>query len=270
LTYAAIASARFRAAVIIAATFVFAHPIAAHAKEKSSASVYVGALSLDKNLGTRQFAGGFADVYVDDKLGLHADIVEVQREENALYASVGASFMLSKNVRPKLMVGTSTDNTAILPDQFVGLTVRITPGTNSGWVMTPGIAYRHYRNGDRDTLGSLAVAKYFKLPIDSHGYYVVQGSVTTTFQRNGRAMGSGSLGLQTVRSSGVSFGVTGEAGALVRDPIAGQTGSGEFFAIRPSLSVPIVRGVEIFARAEYADTTLYTAKGGTTGVKLGF
>ncbi len=264
------ARAGYAVLALAAAAVIAAAPDVAAAKEKSSVTAYAGILSLDKGFGTRTYEGGFVDVYANDKLGLHADIVDVQREENALFASVGASWAFNSHVRGKVMVGTSTDNLNILPDQFGSFSLQIKPGTNSGWVVTPGIAYRHYRNGNRDTLGSLAVAKYFNIAGDKHGYYVVQASVTTTFQRNGRAMGSGSLGIQTVRASGVSFGVTGEAGSLVRDPVAGPVGSGEFYAIRPSLSVPLVKGVEVFARGEYADTNLYTAKGGTTGLKVGF
>ncbi len=267
-----IASDRFRvcAAGLAALTIATTLTNNAAAQEKSSATVYAGVLALDQGFGTRTFEGGFVDVYANDKLGLHADVVAVQREENALYASIGASFAFSPHVRPKLMIGTSTTNLNILPDQFASLSVQIKPGTNSGWVVTPSVAYRHYRNGNRDTLASLAVAKYFNIAADPHGYYVVQAAATTVFQRNGRAMSTGSLGVQTVRASGVSFGITGEAGALVRDPVAGAVNGGQFYAVRPSLSVPIVKGIEVFARGEYADTTQYTAKGGTTGLKVGF
>ena len=235
----------------------------------SSVLAYAGVLSLDRGLDTRVYQGAFVDVYSDD-LGIHADVVHVDREENAAFFSGGISYALSSHVRPKLMVGTSTDNRAILPDEFVSFSVELKPGENSGWVVTPGITYRHYRNGVDETSGSLAVAKYFDVPWDSRGYYVAQASVATTFGGNTRrANAAVTGGLQTVRRGGVSFGLTVEGGALVRDPIGGTTGSGSYFALRPNLSVPITRNLAWIARGEYSETSQFHATGATTGLKVG-
>lgn len=245
-------------------------PGVAAAHDKSVVLAYAGVLDLGANLDTRIYQGGFADIYTDDNVGFHADIVHVDREENATYFAGGISFALTDHVRPKIMVGSSTDNTAILPDIYASFGVQFKPGENSGWVLTPGVAYRHYRNGTEDTIGSFAVAKYFSVPWDHNGYYAAQASISTSLSATDRARVSATAGLQTVRKSGVGLGVTGEVGALVRDPVLGTNLRGRYFAVRPNLAVPLFPKVQLIARGEYAETELYTAQGGSTGIKVEF
>lgn len=245
-------------------------PATVQAKEKSTVTVYAGVLAPNKGLDARTYAGTFVDYYLVEDVAIHADVVGVNREESAAYGAVGVSWQMTNHVRPKIMLGTSSNNLAILPDQYAAFTVALKPGSNSGWIVTPGVTYRHYRNGNRETLGTLGVAKYFNLRGDKHGYYVVQASVTTSLAGNGRGRSSATIGLQTVRANRVSFGLSAEAGALIRDPIVGGTGGGRYFAIRPTLSVPATRNLDVFLRGEYADTELYQAAGGTTGLKVAF
>ena len=135
--------------------------------------------------------------------------------------------------------------------------------------MTPGLTYRHYRNHVMETIGSIGVAKYFKGSWDSHGYYVVQGSVATSLGGSVRGQSSATVGIQTVRNGGVSLGLSAEFGGLIRDPVAGAT-TGSYWAVRPSVSVPLLHGFEVFARGEYAETQAFTAAGGSTGLKVEF
>lgn len=256
------------AALFGAAALATPAPVLAH--EQSVALAYVGVLDLNR-LDTRVYAGGFIDAYTEGNVGIHADIVHVDREENATYFSGGVSFDMGEHIRPKLMIGTSTSNRSILPDLFASFSVRIKPGDNSGWIVTPGLAYRHYRDRQEETIGSLAVAKYFNAAWDSNGYYAAQLAVATSITAHGDPRASVTAGLQTVRKSGVMLGLTGEAGSLVRDPVAGTPGyRGRYWALRPNLSVPLFDKVEWVARGEYADTQLYDAVGGSTGVKVAF
>ena len=249
---------------------IIAGPAIAKTSDKSAVTIYGGALALDKGQGTRIYVGGFGDYYTGGQIGFHADVVHVSREETATYVAIGTSWNFGDHLRPKIMIGTSSSNVGILPDEYVAVTVRIKPGSDSGWVVTPGLTYRHYRNGRDETIGTLATAKYFRLAFDKHGYYVAQGSVSTSLGGNVRGQSAATIGMQTVRSSGVSFGVIGEIGALVRDPVASNIAGGQYYAVRPMLSIPLLHNVDMFARGEYADTTLYTATGGSTGLKLEF
>ena len=194
----------------------------------------------------------------------------VDREENATYFGGGLSFAVNDHIRPKFMIGTSTSNRTVLPDLFLQGTVRIKPGDNSGWVITPGIAYRHFRDGQHETVGSLQVAKYFSAAFDPGGYYVAQLGAETTIEASNPARVSFNGGISTVRKSGVIFGVSGEAGTLFRDPIATTNFRGRFFAIRPNLEVPLFDRFSLTTRGEYVNTQLYNALGGSAGVKVKF
>ncbi len=239
----------------------------AFAAEKSTVLVYAGILSLDREQDKRVYQGSFADIH-SGRLGLHTDVVHVAREEDAAYFAGGVSYALTPTVRPKLMIGSSTSNRAILPDAYAALSIELKPGEHSGWVITPGVTYRHYRIGVTETTGTLALAKYFDVPWDRGGYYVAQGAVATTF--GGSRMNVALTGgLQTVRKSGFAAGFVVEGGALVRDPIAGTVNGGRYFAIRPNLSFPVAKGIDLIARGEYSETSLYTATGVTTGFKVG-
>lgn len=244
-------------------------PAMAEGKEQSYVLTYAGLLDVIGG-DTRVYAGGMADIYTERGIGVHADIVTVDREENATYFGGGMSFAVNDHIRPKFMIGTSTSNRAVLPDLFLQGTVRIKPGDNSGWVITPGIAYRHFRDGQHETIGSLQVAKYFSAAFDPGGYYVAQLGAETTIEASNPARVSFNGGISTVRKSGVIFGVSGEAGTLFRDPIATTNFRGRFFAIRPNLEVPLFDRFSLTTRGEYVNTQLYNALGGSAGVKVKF
>jgi hypothetical protein len=248
---------------------VAASPAQAESKEQSYVLAYAGMLDIIGG-DTRVYAGGMADMFIDRGIGLHADVVTVDREEDATYFGGGLSFAVNEHIRPKFMIGTSTGNRAVLPDLFLQGTVRIKPGHNSGWVITPGISYRHFRDGQHETIGSLQVAKYFSAAFDPNGYYVAQLGAETTIEASNPARVSFNGGISTVRKSGVIFGVSGEAGTLFRDPIATTNFRGRFFAIRPNLEVPLFDKFSLTTRGEYVNTQLYNALGGSAGVKVKF
>ena len=265
------AGAHLRCAVLVAGTLLglSASPALAESKEQSYVLTYVGLLDVIGG-DTRVYAGGMADIYTERGIGLHADVVTVDREENATYFGGGMSFAVNDHIRPKFMIGTSTGNRAVLPDLFLQGTVRIKPGDNSGWVITPGVAYRHFRDGQHETVGSLQVAKYFSAPFDAGGYYVAQLGAETTIEASNPARVAFNGGISTVRKSGVIVGISGEVGTLFRDPIATTNFRGRFFAIRPNLELPLFDKFSLTTRGEYVNTQLYNALGGSAGVKVKF
>ena len=102
------------------------------------------------------------------------------------------------------MLGTSTDNQAILPDLYGSISIEIKPGNQSGWIVTPGIAWRHYRSGFSETIGTFGVVRYFDVPWDRGGYYAAQIAVAGSISSNDNVRGSLSGGLQTVRATASS------------------------------------------------------------------
>jgi hypothetical protein len=252
---------------VLAAAALSATPAQAESREQSYVLSYAGLLDIIGS-DTRVYAGGMADIYTDRGLGFHGDIVTVDREEDATYFAGGLSYAINDHIRPKFMIGTSTNNQAVLPDLFLQGSVRIKPGDNSGWVITPGVAYRHYRDGKHETVGSVQVAKYFSIPGDSNGYYVAQAGAETTIEASNPARFAATAGFSTVRKSGVIIGIAGEAGTLFRDPIAGNNFRGRFFAIRPSLELPLFPKFSVITRGEYIDTQLFNAVGGSAGFRV--
>ena len=232
------------------------------------AQVYAGQLSLNNGYKNRRYAGAFVDIYAPD-VGVHGDFIAVDREERATFAALGLSLPLSPHVRPKVMLGSSTDNRAILPEFFGMLELQFKPGTNSGWIVTPALAYRTYRNGASETRGSLAVVKYFTVPGDTHGYYAAQAVAALADAGQGPVRGSFVAGLQAVRSSGVTFGLTGEIGGIVSSPLIENKVNGTYYALRPNAAFPLIGKSQLLLRGEYSSTDAYRALGGTAGLKFG-
>lgn len=245
-------------------------PGPAAAREKNNLLTYAAVLDLTGTQPTRTYEGAFVNVYTDGDVGVHGDFVHINREEDAAFFSAGVSVPLNAHIRPKVMIGTSTSNHAILPDIYGALSVEIRPGDASGWIFTPGIAYRHYRNRVSETIGSLGIARYFTVPWDRHGYYAAQLSLASSITSSDNLRASVSAGLQTVRRSGVTLGLAAEAGSLISDPATGTDYRGRYFALRPNFSLPILDHVDFIVRGEYADTQLYNAIGGLTGFKVEF
>lgn len=245
-------------------------PSAAAAREKSHVLTYVAMLDPNGGLQTRTYAGAFVNVYTEENVGFHFDVVHVEREEDATFFSAGISVPLNGHIRPRIMLGTSSDNLNILPDVYAGLSVEIRPGEHSGWIVTPGVAWRHYRSGLSETIGSLGVTRYFNVPWDRNGYYAVQASVSASINDRESVRASLNAGLQTVRRSGVIIGLNAEGGSLVSDAAHGADYQGRYFALRPNLSLPITRNFQLITRGEFVDTELYDAVGGLAGVKVEF
>lgn len=241
----------------------------AFAKEQNYALAYAGLLELNQG-DTRVYAGGMADVYTDSGLGVHVDAVHLDAVENGTYASLGLSYEIAHGVRPEITIGSSTENRSTLPDLFLRGQIRIKPGTNSGWVFTPAVTYRTFRDGKSETMGELQVVKYFDLPFDRNGYWVVQVGGETTLVSTGAPRASINAGLSTVRKGGVAFGLSGQVGTLFRDPFVGNSFRGRFVAVRPSLELPLGKKFSVVARGEVISTQLTEGVGGMTGLKVKF
>lgn len=245
-------------------------PAPAAARQRNYVLAYASVLDLSDPLETRTTQGAFVNVYTDSDVGLHADVVHVNREEEATFFSAGVSVPVNGHLRPRLMVGTSTGNRAILPDLALALSVQITPGDDSGWIITPGLSYRHFRNGDSATIASLGVTRYFSMSWDRGGYYAAQASVSTSLTDSEAMRASVTAGLQTVRRNGVIVGLSAEAGRLITDPANATDYRGRYFVLRPNLALPLSRRLQLITRGELADTETFDAIGGLLGLKVEF
>lgn len=240
--------------------------------QQSIVSIFTSNLVVNNGYADRFAAGGFADIYAG-RVGMHADITTVQREEDGTYGALGLSYQINSVVRPQFAIGTSTKNDGILPQLFINGSVKLTPGT--GWVITPGLTYRDYGAGRlagsrRDYLqASVAVSRYFNMPADTGGYWVVQVDGALASRTVDTSPWSLAVGLQTVRRSGWRFGVSGGTGFMAWDP---QTGASDVLShmwnIGGSIGYRFNGPVEIFARASHIHNDFYDGNGGLIGLRF--
>jgi hypothetical protein len=266
----------YRFTSIVLAALAAAPGIAAPATpplaQQSVVSIFTSNFAVNNGYSNRFAVGGFADIY-SGRVGMHADITTVQREEDGTYGALGLSYQLSDAVRPQFAIGTSTKNDSILPQLFLNASVKITPGT--GWVVTPGLTYRDYGPGRligtrRDYYqASVAVSRYFNMPSDTGGYWVAQADGALASRTVGTSPWSLALGLQTVRNNGWRFGVSGGSGFMAWDP---QTGASDVVShmwnIGGSIGYRFHGPTEVFARVSHAHNDFYDADGGLIGLRF--
>lgn len=240
------------------------------AEERPSIMLYSGGLNLKQGFADRYFGGFFYNQYVGD-VGLHADVVEVSREQDVGFGAFGASWQAAPGIRPKIMLGSSTNNTDIEPDVYGSFQVQIRPIGDTRTIITPSVTYRHFRNGGEETIPGFDAVYYFSMANDPDGYYVAQAGANVGFTKSSDHSYTLGLGLQTVRANGVSFGVYGEGGRMVYNPILSVPGAAtNFYSIRPSIGFRFTPDYEVFVRGEYTHTGFYDAAGALVGLKISF
>ncbi len=240
------------------------------AESRSNLTVYAGGLDLNKGFHDRTYEGFFYNQYFGD-FGLHADVVSVQRETDSTFGAVGLSWNAGGPLTPQLMVGSSTENRDIHPDQYASLQVQIRPTSDSRTIFTPSLTYRHFRTGAQEIMPGFDTVYYFSVPSDKDGYYVAQVGANVSLNPHNSTDGyTVGAGLQTVRSNGVSFGGYVEGGRLVYDALIGSGVQTNFYSIRPSIGLRLNLEWELFARGEYTHTGFYEIRGGLVGIKYSF
>ena len=234
---------------------------------QSNLSVYGGFTAPTDGYDDRFYVGATLDQYQGD-LGIHVDVSGVTREQDGAFASVGLSKTVASGVRGKLAFGTSTENRNILPQYFGLAQLRIEAGSKT--VLTPALAYRHFRTGVDEYLPSLDVVHYFSIKGDQGGYYVAQGRAAIAILP-GRTAPSFGAGVTTIRNRGYNFGIYAEAGRLSYANLIdiGAPGvNSPFFAIRPSAGVRLSPRTELFVRGEYSHNDFFDTRGAMVGLKF--
>jgi hypothetical protein len=251
---------------VLAATAALAVASVAHAATpESNATFYAGHADVSNGFDNRDFVGAFVNSYSDSGLGVHGDFAYVDREDNGFYGAFGVSYQVTDNLRPKIMLGTSSNNDNILPEAYASASVEYK--ADGGWIVTPGVAYRKYRTGGEEVQPSVDVTKYTSIPGDTGGYYAVQGRVTGSFNDSDEDGWSVGLGVQSVRSNGFTVGLNGEFGHMTYDSVIGIGVATDYWAVRPSVGFRVDKHHEVFVRGEYADTDFYKVEGAMIGVK---
>jgi YaiO family outer membrane protein len=246
-------------------------PVLADEAPQSDVMVYGGYSHPTEGFSDRAYAGFFYNQYLENGLGVHLDGTYVDREEDGALGVIGMSAPLGVGVRAKVAVGASTDVNSILPKFVVRAELPVKLGST---VITPEYSYREYRTDITDHNIALNVARYFNIVADAGGYYVAQGRVAHSIVNEFKNTTSGSIGLTAVRKNGIQVGISGEYGELAYSTIVEGVGiiapgvESDFFAIRPSLSVPLSQRVDFVARGEFSHNDFYESTGVMLGIKL--
>lgn len=232
-----------------------------------------GAYAVDSGYADRAFMGLQGSLYDETGFGVHFDAVHVQREEDAAFVAVGASYAVTPGTRLKLMLGSSSDNLEVQPELYVNGSATLDFGPQSGVVVTPEIIYRSYRNGVDEVQAQANVSKYFS-PFADGSYLVgsINGSVNHVSPGDNIGWEAGA-GVIYVRPRTMSVGLSGVVGSSAYDNQLGLASVGvrnDYAAVRPSVSMYLSPDVEVFARAEYLWTDFYDLAGGYAGIKYTF
>lgn len=246
-------------------------PALADEAPQSNVMVYGGYSHPTDGFSDRTYTGFFYNQYLENGLGVHVEGTYVDREEDGALGVIGMSAPLGDGVRAKVAVGASTDVRSILPEFVVRAELPVKLGST---VITPEYSYREYRTGINDNHIALNVARYFNIAGDTGGYYVVQGRVAHSIVNEFKNTTSGNLGLSTVRNNGIQVGISGEYGQLAHSTIIEGVGiiepgvESDFFAIRPSVSLPLSQRVDFVARGEFSHNDFYESTGVMLGIKF--
>ncbi|MDH3668020.1 MAG: hypothetical protein OEN23_13925 [Paracoccaceae bacterium] len=234
-------------------------------------SVYAGALGVSDNIEDRVFAGMFANAYLESGIGFHLDLSGQWREEDAGFGALGISAELSPGIRPKIQIGTSTDNDGILPELFLDGSARVDLGSATGTILDVGSAYRDFRNGVEEISIRGEVIKYFS-PFSDGSFMIGQAYVSGIHADPGSNIGwEARAGVTYVVPSAWTVGVTVAGGQMAYDDVTTLVGvENDFLALRPHISFSLSDRLELFTQGEFLTSDEYDIAGGLAGIKIKF
>ena len=246
-------------------------PIEEAGAEPSSFTLYGGAAAVNEGFEGRVYTGALLDHYLENDLGLHAEVSGVFREEDAAFFAGGLSYGFGEHVRLKATAGTSSNNDDILPEFYTRGELEIKSSEELGLVARPSITYRNYQSGVDEITPGLDVALYHELSRMNYLVFQVIGSLS--YADPGSNLGFEAGGdITWVRRGLFSVGVTSTAGEMAYDnTLAGGPSvavESEFWTVRPHASLFATKNLEIFARGDFSFNEFYDVTGGLLGVKF--
>lgn len=229
---------------------------------ESQLTLYTGFYSASDGYDDRFVAGGFYDRYAG-ATGLHADVVYVNREENAGYIALGVSRKIEGLGRVKLMAGTSTRNDSIFPSLLLNLGLEAS--ATKDLIVRPSVTYRRYRNDRYQVAPEIQLAYYFGGNRD--GYFVGQVDGGLFFANGGNTGWSLGGGLTNVRKDGLRIGLAARSGRMAYDSVLGTQVGSKFYGGGPNIGYRFQGGQEVFIRADVSRNDFYTVAGAFVGFK---
>ena len=235
---------------------------------RADTTIIVGGLSVSRDFDDRFFASSWGNLWLQNGLGFHAEIHFSDREETAGLFVGGASWN-SKRLSFKVTTGTSSDNDSILPETYGRAELVLRSRPEDGWVVSPSITYREYRNTAEETTAEAQIAKYIPY---GKGSLILQGLARATFVDPGDHISpSYGGGLLYSEPKSYSIGLFVEGGRAAYDAVFGVGFIDEkYVSFRPSFSLFLNDRVEFLTRGELTDRRSFTVIGGYGGFKIYF
>lgn len=229
---------------------------------QSVVTVYSGYYNSSAGYSDRFVSGSFLDWYRAD-LGIHTDLVFVDRERTAAFAAFGLSNEIEGLGRLKITAGGSTGGQSILPNLSAHAELEIKPA--NGLIARPAIHYRRFRGGISHVTPAVQLAYYFGG--GEAGYFVGQTDASLTIVDPKNVGWSLGAGVTNVRPSGLRLGLAGRAGKMAYDSISGLEVRSNFIGGGPTIGYRFANGREVFLRSDLTYNQFYTVSGAIVGVK---
>ena len=230
---------------------------------ESHLTTYAGYYHASDGYADRYIGGAFMDSQLGTT-GLHADILYVDREENAAYGAFGLSQLIEGFGRVKLMAGTSTHKQNIVPKLFLSAGIEVHPATQV--IVRSAVAYRKFDHGRSQINPSLQFARYFGG--DAVGYFVAQADGSLFINNTGKTGWSVGGGVTHVRTNGWRFGAALHRGYMTYDAVTGTNIHSYTYGGGPNIGFRFSGGKEVFFRSDLTRTRFYTVSGAIVGFKL--
>lgn len=235
---------------------------------RSDVTTVLGYYGLTSGISDRRFTTAWGNAHFANGFGTHAEAHFMDREESAGFFAGGVSWG-GEPGEIRGWLGTSTENASILPELYARFEASYRTHSGTGLVFSPALTYRSFRNGAREAVAEMEVAKYISLG----GPHLILSLMARGIASDpGRHMSASfGAGILYAQSGKVSVGLTLEGGRASYDGfLAPGTLDERYFSIRPVVSFHVTDNVEVLGLMEYSSRESYDAFGGHLGLKVHF
>lgn len=235
---------------------------------RSDISTVFGYYGATDGINARRFSTVWGNTYFQNGLGTHAEAHFMDREETAGYFAGGLS-LNGQFGELRGSIGTSTENTAILPEFHARLEAVYRSRPELGLVISPAISHRAFRNGAEDSAAEILISKYAGLPTGVLIFSALaRGTLADPGGHISAAFGAG-LTYAQYRKFAIGFNI--EGGRAAYDGIIAPGIFDErYVSVRPTASLFLTNDIELFGMMEYSARESYSLFGGHIGVKVHF
>ncbi|MGH1350052.1 MAG: YaiO family outer membrane beta-barrel protein [Methyloligellaceae bacterium] len=235
------------------------------------ADIYIlgGHQNLNQGYSDRTYSTVFANMYYNNGMGIHAELLNMNREEDSSYIAAGLSY-ITGNHSIKAIIGTSTDNDGILPELLIRGEISYKTSPEIGFVFTPSVTHRRYRNTAEEVSLDTNATKYFSVGYGKSLILQAFGRVVFSTPGN-KTSPSGGIDFTFSEHKKYSMGLTFEGGKSSYSSVLDLSEIGlSYYSVRPHVGIFLNKNMELTISGEYTDLNDYEILGGNAGIKYHF